>query len=234
LTRAYQEQYTLRASRFENASSTQKTGELLAMNTRRKKAVAAFAAILAFSFSQVYVQAGSPNPEPGTPAPQRAITGKLITKSNSAITVNGNSAATGATVLTGATIETPDQVSATIDLGDAGVIEMQPNSKIELTYDADGNVHVKQLKGCTVVRKKTSALPGEIEIFTDSASEKTNKNRKHMGFCFLPNGQLSAISGAAAGGGLSTAAIAGIVAGGAGGAIVAVALARGGNNSPQR
>jgi len=49
----------------------------------------------------------------------------------------------GATLLTGATVETPDQVSATIDLGDAGVVELQPNSQIKLDFDENGNVRVK-------------------------------------------------------------------------------------------
>jgi hypothetical protein len=212
----------------------QKTGELTAMTTRRKKAVAAFTAMLAFSLSQVYVQAGLPNADPGAPPPQRAITAKLATKNNQPISLNGNSAGTGATILTGATIETPDQVSATIDLGDAGTIEVQPNSKIQLEFDADGNVRVKQIKGCTVVRKKQSALPGEIEIYTDSATEKTNKNRKHMGFCYLPSGQLGAVTGAAAGAGLSTTTTVLIVGAVTGGIVTGVALARGGNNSPSR
>ena len=186
---------------------------------------------LAFSFSQVYVLAGLPAPAPG--APQRAITAKLATKNNAPITVNGNSAGTGATILTGATIETPDQVSAVIDLGDAGVVELQPGSKVELSFDADGNVHVKILKGCAVVNRKNNVLPNATsEILTDQASEKTNKNRNHMGFCLLPNGALGALGAGAAGGGLGGAAIAGIVAAGVGGTVAAVALTRGGTVSP--
>ena len=186
------------------------------MTSRRKNALKAAGVFLAFSFTQVYVLAGLPAPAPG--APQRAITAKLATKNNAPITVNGNTAGTGATILTGATIETPDQVSAVIDLGDAGVIQLQPGSKIQLDFDANGNVRVKTLKGCVVVRRKANVLPdATTEIYTDQASEKTNKNRRGMGFCLLPNGSLQPFS-AAAGGGLSSAAIGGIVAGGAGGA----------------
>jgi hypothetical protein len=185
------------------------------MTSRRKNALKAAGVFLAFSFAQVYVLAGLPAPAPG--APQRAITAKLATKNNAPITVNGNTAGTGATILTGATIETPDQVSAVIDLGDAGVIQLQPGSKIQLDFDANGNVRVKQLKGCVVVRRKANVLPdATTEVYTDQASEKTNKNRRGMGFCLLPNGSLQPFS--AAGGGLSSAAIGGIVAGGAGGA----------------
>jgi len=202
------------------------------MTSRHKKALKAVGVLIAFAFTQVYVLAGLPAPAPG--APQRAITAKLSTKNNAPITVNGNAAGTGATILTGATIETPDQVSAVIDLGDAGVIELKPGSKIQLDYDANGNVRVKTLKGCVVVRRKANVLPdATTEIYTDQASEKTDKNRRGMGFYLLPNGGLQPLS-AAAGGGLSGAAIAAIVAGGAGGTIAAIALSRGGTVSPAR
>ncbi len=202
------------------------------MDTRKKSALKALTAILAFTFAQVYVQAGLPAPAPGVP--QRAITARLATRGNAPITVNGNSTATGATILTGATIETPDQVSGTIDLGDAGVVEIQPGSKIQLDFDENGNVRVKVLRGCIVTNKKTNVLPGEIEVYTDKESYKTDKKRKNLGGCLLPNGSLGSLTGVgAAGGGLSGAAIGGIVAGGAGAAIVTgVALTRGGNPSP--
>jgi hypothetical protein len=201
------------------------------MTSRHKNALKAVGVLIAFAFTQVYVLAGLPAPAPG--APQRVITAKLSTRNNAPITVNGNSAGTGTTILTGATIETPDQVSAVIDLGDAGVIQLQPGSKIQLDYDANGNVRVKTLKGCVVVRRKANVLPdATTEIYTDAASEKTDKNRRGMGFCLLPNGSLQPFSASAAGGGLSGAVIAGIVAGGAGGAAALYFGLR--NTSPSR
>lgn len=203
------------------------------MDTRKKNALKALTVILAFSFAQVYVQAGLPNAAPAPGVPQRAITARLTTRGNAPITVNGNSAGTGATILTGADIETPDQVSGTIDLGDAGVIEIQPNSKIHLDFDENGNVRVKVLRGCVVTNKKNNVLPGEIELYSDQASYKTDKKRRNLGGCLLPNGQLGPLTGAAAGGGLSGGEIGGIVAGGIGGAVIlGVVLTRGGNPSP--
>lgn len=200
------------------------------MDTRRKKALKALAVFLAFSFAQIYVQAGLPNPGPVPAPPQRAITARLATKNNQPITVNGASAGTGATILTGATIETPDQVGATLDLGDAGVIELQPNTKVQLDFDENGNVRVKVIRGCAVTKKKTNVLPdGVMEIYTDTASEKTNKNRKHMGFCFLPSGGLGAMSA-----GLTGLEVGAIVGGAAAGVIGGVALSRGGIVSPAR
>jgi hypothetical protein len=206
------------------------------MDTRKKKALKSLTVFLAFLFAQVYVQAGLPNPAPVPGAPQRAITARLITKNNQPITVNGNNVGTGGTILTGATIETPDQVGATIDLGDAGVVELQPGSKIQLDFDENGNVRVKVLRGCVVTKKKTNVLPGEMEIYTDQVSYKTDKKRNHLGGCFLPNGQLGSLTGVTAGGaGLTGAEIGGIAAGGVGGAVIlAVVLTRGGNPSPAR
>src|SRR5947209_5754041 len=196
-------------------------------NLRRRKALRAAATFLAFCFAQVYVHGALLDSPTNASVPQRLITARLTTKNNQPITVNGNPVGTGATLLTGATVETPDQVSATIDLGDAGVVELQPNSQIKLDFDENGNVRVKVIRGCAVTRKKTNVLPGEMEIYTDKASEKTDKKRRHMGFCILPDGGLSSFSA-----GLSGAAVGGIVAGVSGGVITGILVSRGGNPSP--
>jgi hypothetical protein len=196
------------------------------MNTRRKKALRVLAVLLAFSLAQVYVQASLP--VPAAPSAPQGIAARLTVSGGGSATVNGISAGTGATILTGATIEVPDQVGATIDLGDGGVIELQPGSKIQLDFDANGNVRVKVIRGCAAARKKTNVLPGEIEMYTDTASEKTDKKRRNMGFCFLPNGGLGPLPTP----GLSGAAIGGIIGGGIGGGVVLGTVLRGGNPSP--
>ena len=197
------------------------------MNLRRIKALKALAVFAAFSFTQVYVQASLPNTRTGGASPQRIITARLTTKNNQPITVNGNAVGTGGTIVTGATIETPDQVSAVIDLGEAGVVEVQPGSKIQLDFDENGNVRVKVIRGCALTRKKTNVLPGEMELYTDKASEKTDKNRDHVGGCILPNGQLGSLPGGGIGGGTLT----GLIVGGTGGAIIIGALTRGNETS---
>ena len=208
------------------------------MDTRKRKILKVLTVILAFSCAQVYVQAGSPSSAPEAPLPQQVITARLITRNNQPITVNGNSLGTGGTILTGALIETPDQVSATIDLGSAGVVEIQPNSKIQLDFDANGNVRVKIIQGCAAVRKSSSALPGEMEIYTDKASQKTDKSRRNLGFCVTPNGDLgplgsTATAGTAATGGVSNGLKVGLLAGGIGAGVASVfLLSRGTNPSP--
>lgn len=192
------------------------------MNLRRRKALQAIAIFCAFTFAQIYVHGALPEATAGGGIPQRQITARLTTRNNQPITVNGNQAGTGATLLTGATIETPDQVSGVIDLGDAGVVEIQPNSTIKLDFDENGNVRVKVIRGCAVTRKKTNVLPGEIELYTDQASEKTDKKRRHLAGCLLPNGQLGSL-----GGGISGAAVAGAAIGIGTAGILAATLTRG-------
>jgi hypothetical protein len=160
---------------------------------------------LAIALCQVCIQLSLAAPV----APQRFIARITTT---GAVTVNGASASSGASLLTGATIETPAGTSATIDLGALGTVELGPDSAIQLDFSDDGNVRVKVLRGCVRIKKNG---PGEAEAYTaEGASEKTNSNRKGMGFCYA-NGGLSPQGYAAAagggGGGLSGAATAAIV-----------------------
>ena len=205
------------------------------MSLRQRKAFKAIAVFLAFAFAQVYVQTSFAGPgvsRVSVPVPQRFVA-RLTLRGGSA-TVNGASAVSGATVLTGATIETPDQVSATIDLGALGTIDLEPNTSVQLDFSDDGNVRLKILKGCAVMKKKG---PGEAEAYTaEGASEKTNSNRKGMGFCYL-DGKLNPFGAAAgggggAGGGLSTAAKVAIFGGIGGGTLAIILGTRGHNPSP--
>jgi hypothetical protein len=206
------------------------------MSLRQRKAFKAIAVFLAFAFAQVYVQTSLAGPgvsRVSVPVPQRFVA-RLTIRGGPSATVNGASAVSGATVLTGATIETPDQVSATLDLGALGTIDLEPNSAAQIDFSDDGNVRVKVLRGCVTVKKKGS---GEAEVYTaEGASEKTNNNRKAMGFCYLdgklnPFGALAG-GGGGAGGGLSTAAKVAIFGGIGGGTIAIILGTRGGNPSP--
>lgn len=201
------------------------------MTKQRRSTSRAIAVFLAFALVQVCVQLSF-----AAPVPQQFIA-RLTTTGNQPITVNGASAASGASLLTGATIETPAAVSATIDLGALGTVELQPNSSIQLDFDDTGNVRVKVLRGCVVIKKNG---PGEAEAYTaEGSSEKTNSNRKGLGFCYLNGGlnpiQTAATVGGGVGGeGIGTAALVAILAGG--GALAAGLIwafhGGGGNPSP--
>ncbi len=159
------------------------------MNLGQLKTFKAIAVFLAFSLTHVYVQTSFAGPgasKASVLTPQRYIA--RLTTSGRPVTVNGSSASPGATFLTGATLETPNQVSAKVKIPGLGTIYLEPNSAIQLDFDDDGNVRVKLIRGCAKIRKRGD---GVGEVYTaDGASEKTSNKRKAMSFCYL-NGRLN-------------------------------------------
>ncbi len=156
------------------------------------------------------------------------------TKGNQSILVNGLSASTGASIVTGAIIETGADQTAEINLGSFGTLELAPNTQLRLDYDQNGNTKVTLIRGCVILRSKKNA---ESEIVTEQGSAAKNDKKKNsvLDVCFL-NGRAtvnqsaaaSAISGvkgqATGASGLSGGAIAGVLAA-AGGAVFVTVLA---------
>jgi hypothetical protein len=233
------------------------------MTLKQRKGFKALALILAFSVMQIGVQAtfAGPNSSAGNaaaaPVPQ-AITARLTTRGNQAIIVNGNNVSTGASILTGSTIETGDQVGATINLGPLGSLDLAPNTKVQLEYDNQGNVKVKLIQGCAILRTKKNAN-GQIDTDQGTAGKNDKATGGALDVCFpqgssqpVVNQGAAANAGAGAGGGgaaaaaptaagtasgglfgLGTAADIAILGGAAAAAIgIPIALHRGGNSSP--
>lgn len=96
------------------------------------------------------------------PVGELIITGK----SDKAVTVNGEPATTGRTIFSSSTISTPDGMTAILDLGKAGKIELAPNTTFSLNagetvkgdltagnakvLSSDNTIAVKTLTGDTV------------------------------------------------------------------------------------
>ena len=206
------------------------------MTTNRRRGYPTIAAFLAIALVQVFIQLSFAAPASAPAVVPQQFIARITTTGNQPITVNNASAASGASLLTGATIETPAAVSATIDLGALGTVELQPNSSIQLDFDDSGNVRVKILRGCIVMKKNGK---GVGEVYTaEGASEKSTNNKKGMAFCYA-NGGLSPLgqsvaAGGAAGEGIGTEALVAILVGG--GALVAGLIwafhGGGGNPSP--
>jgi hypothetical protein len=209
------------------------------MSLRQRKAFKALAILLAFSFAQVYIQAGfaEPGGTAGTvPLPQQFVA-TLRTRGNQPITVNGASATSGATILSGQTIETPDQVGATIDLGSLGTLDVAPNTKVTIEFDQNG-AKVTIVSGCVILKtRKTKG--GEVLTPQGSAGKIDKKTGGALDVCFPPGATAATVNagaaaaagaGAAAGtaaaaaGGISTATIIAIVAG-AGGVVTGTIFA---------
>jgi hypothetical protein len=139
------------------------------MRLKDRKALKALALFLVFCLTQVYVHTTLAGPALmkktgfATMLPPQAITARLTTRGNQSVMVNGTNASTGASILTGATIETGDGVGATVNLGPLGSIDLAPNTKVEIQFDNDG-LKLKLFVGCTVVRNKKGK---KAEISTD-------------------------------------------------------------------
>lgn len=188
------------------------------MTTNRPKGLRAVVVLVLFALAQVGIQVGfaEPNsPTIPTPLPQQFIA-RLTTSNNQPITVNGNSAATGASIVTGATIETGADQSATVNLGPLGLVDVAPNTKLVLTYDQQGNLKVTLVVGCAILTARKKAT-GEVATEQTGSAAKTDPAKGGiLDICFPP-GALAPVIGQ----GAAAAAGAGASAGAAGAAAAA-------------
>src|SRR6476661_3883232 len=146
------------------------------MNFKHRRASKAVAVFVLFAMVQIAVQIGFAAPSTSVttvaPIPQQFIA-RLTTRNNQPITVNGNSATTGASIVTGTTIETGADQSATVNLGPLGTLDIAPNTKLVLTYDEKGNMKATLVFGCAVLtaKKKTT---GEVATEQTGSAGKTD------------------------------------------------------------
>jgi hypothetical protein len=201
----------------------------------------AIALLIVFSLMQLYVVSAL-----AATMPPQTITGRLVTRANQSISVNGNNVSSGATILSGATIETPDGAGATISLGPLGSIDIAPNSKVTVEF-SNGHVKVTITQGCAIVRNKKGTF---AELYTEkglaTSNDASQKQAAVLDVCY-PSGAPNPIvnqgaatnAGAGAGvpdvvaGGISNGALTAIILGSAAGIGIPVALlGRGSNPSP--
>src|SRR2546423_1668280 len=134
------------------------------MLLKNKNAATAVALTLVFAVTQVYVGlafAAAPGVVNRRVNPQQ-ISGILTTQGNKPVSVNGASATTGATILNGALIETPDGVTATITVPGHGVLTIAANSRVLIALDPSGNITVNVREGCVVLHTNKGTA-GEID-----------------------------------------------------------------------
>ena len=200
------------------------------MSLRRLKGIKAIAALLVFVIAQLGIQVGFAEPSSANtpvPVPQQFFA-RLRTKNNGTVTVNGLSATTGATIATDATIETDAVTSATVNLGALGSLDIAPNTKVVLTYDDQGNVKVKLVSGCAVLRTKKNA-EGQVVLPDGTVAGKSEKKKGGvLDICFPPGSATPIVNqgaAAAAGAGAGSGAAAGAGAAGGGGIFGASTIA---------
>jgi hypothetical protein len=155
------------------------------------------------------------------------VLARLTTKGNLPITVNGASATSGYSIATDATIETPANVNATVNLGPLGTLDIEPGTKIKLEFDGDCNtppvpnasapsaqlqkcsVKVTIFAGCVTARNKKGSY---FQVVNEEQQllKESDKNRRGAGFFPICGG--GGAGAAAAGSGLSTLARVALVA----------------------
>src|ERR1043165_8204939 len=174
------------------------------MQNGRASSLKFTAILLTFSLLQLYTVLAN-----GALVPQTL--GRLTTRGNQPVTVNGNSVVSGATIPSGATISTSDGVGATINLGPLGSVELAPNTEVTIEY-SDGRIKVTVIQGCLILRNKKGTY---AEIDTAQGKVASNDpNTKEAGVLDVcrPSGSPTALvnqgavanAGAGAGGGGAT------------------------------
>ena len=133
------------------------------MASKSHRAFKSTALLLVLSLLQVYVVGVSAEV-------QGDVQGRLTTRRNQPVTVNGNSATNGQTVPNGAMVETPEGVGATVNLGHLGSVDFAPGTKAELTFGG-GQIKVRLIQGCVINRVKQGTY-GEI----NNGQEKLTSN----------------------------------------------------------
>ena len=204
------------------------------MSFRTKRILSTIALLVAFAAAQIYLPVSLANLGGNTPSsPQAGAV--LATGNNQPITVNGMSAISGATILSGASIETPGQVGATVNFPGHFSLEIGSDAKLVLEFNAD-TVKVTVIRGCVKLNTK-KGTSGEVVNEMGQSLGKTDPSEDNddVKFC-EPKGALPTSPAATTGGGMSGGTLFGIVGSAAADAALLYAILtgdeRGENPSP--
>ena len=151
---------------------------------KRRKATTAIAAFLLFSVSQIGLQIGLADTKSTRTAPviPQQIVARLATRNNAPITVNGQSASTGASLLTGTTIETAADQSATVNVGPLGSVDIAPNTKVVLTFE-QGILKADVVYGCVILTARQNTT-GEITTEKGSIGKTDPASGGSLEMCY--------------------------------------------------
>jgi len=203
------------------------------MNPRQKRTAIVFALLMALAVTHINLGISFAKSEAAMETPEPPpITAILTTKGNRPITVNGAQVMSGATIVAGSIIETPDLVGSTISLGSLSNLEIGPNTKLSIDYDENGNMRVNLVRGCATVRTKQNVL-GQVDTVQGVAGKTDPKRKGFLSVCF-PLGATAPIVTVAEAAGAAAAtggSLAGIIAAGAAAGTLPFAF-RGSNPSP--
>jgi hypothetical protein len=124
------------------------------MSTLKNRIVKATAVGLVLALTHVFVSAELVRAASArlvaNVAPQGAAQGRLTTRGNNPVSVNGNSARSGETVFSGQSVQTPAGVGATVNVPGLGRVDIAPNSNVTLSFEA-GKINVTLVSGCAIL-----------------------------------------------------------------------------------
>jgi hypothetical protein len=202
------------------------------MQSLKSRIVKATAVVLVLAVAHLCVNAELVRAEAArliaSVAPQVVVQGRLTTRGNHPVTVNGNSAKSGETIFSGQSILTPDGVGATVNLPGLGRVDMAPNTDITLSFEA-GKINVTLIYGCVVL----TADKGTTGTLVEGNSTRQTDPAKSGTLDTCGAKPAGAIVPAA--GGISTLGKVGLIVAAAGAATTAAILIpcrRGANPSP--
>lgn len=183
------------------------------MRFRYQRDITATALFLIVAVMQTFVGVSfARSPNAAAPAAVQQVSAVLTTNQNKPISVNGAEAITGATIVSGSLIETPEQVSATINIPGDVTLEIAPDTRLLVTFDQNGNPRVDLREGCVTLHTK-KGTNGQINTSQGVAGKTDPAKDDVLRVCF-PRGAAAPIVDA--GGGVAGTA-GGVVAGTAGG-----------------
>jgi hypothetical protein len=172
------------------------------MTARGQKATSVVALFLVFAVSQVYVQANLLTKKASATSAATAsapLAGKLATRKDQPILLNGSNANGGATILPGAQLETPAAVGATVSLGKLGKLDLAPKTQLTIAF-GEHNVAVALTTGAVIL---TTNAGVEGTVTTDAGTRKTD-SRKRDAIAVQAGGATAGDEGAGAEGMLSS------------------------------
>ena len=197
-------------------------------NSKFKHTSSATALALALAIGLLYLPislAASASSGAPSPVPQQA-TAVLTTGNNQPIMVNGASSSSGATIVSGATLETPDQIGASMSIPGHFTLDIAHNAKLSVDFTTSG-IKVTLIKGCVVLHTKKGTT-GDI-VSSNGTTLATADGSKDARLDVCDPTIAAAPAAAAEAGGLSQTG--GILIGAAAmGAALLIPIFGGGNN----
>ena len=126
------------------------------MTLRSRKALQSVALLLLFSVWQVYGQANlneqSAVGRGAVPSKIRVkpVLGRLATVGDKPVVVHDSAVRSGATIISGSQLQTPEGARATVQWEYLGRLDIAPKTDLTLTF-SEGNVEVDLITGCVIL-----------------------------------------------------------------------------------